>query len=316
MKVNYKAIKFTRCIYGRKLFGNKTLEFSQNELLYSAIMVGKGSYFDYLKLGLSYEYEIYYRIMFLETLIFENSSNYLEKTIAYSEGFDPTEKGFASYYIGNVFSKLVASKLLNIKQLVHFDLYKNSLCINTIGERRPDFIGKNARGEWILAESKGRSKNYDDRATLSGKDQLNTIYSIDNKKPVLKYVVQTYFKSNILNLHIEDPEGNEGEIKRINLNEFLFEKSYYNLVIRVLYENRKTVKVIKVENSMYYYTYLEKVKIAIGLKREIYDKYREYKLEINDNFKSHILDFSNKNYYIAKDGVFIFSKIKMFSKAK
>lgn len=205
MKIDYEAKKFARCIYGRKLVGKKTLEFSESELMYSAIMVGKASYFDYWSLGISAEFEIKYRILFLATLLFVDQDDRLTRTTSYSDGFDPTEKGFASYYVGNVISKLAATKLLNIVQLAHYDLIKQFLDedkIKSLGERKPDFIGIDYNHNLIIAESKGRTHGYDRQAIISGKNQASTIYSIKWNKTFIKVCIRNIFqKRNIIFLH-------------------------------------------------------------------------------------------------------------------
>ncbi|WP_050607435.1 hypothetical protein [Clostridium niameyense] len=313
MKADYKAKKFVRHIYGRKLFGNKTLEFSQSELMHSAIMVGKDSILNYTALGITGELEICYRIIFLFSLLQNNSCDRLTKSVNYKTTFDPTEKAFASYYLGNIFTKLVSTKLLNINQLLHYDLYKSMINTKSIGNRRPDFIGKNNRNEWVLAESKGRSNAYDDQATISGKEQLVGIYSINNIKPSLRYVVQTYFERDVLKLHIEDPEGNK-EFNRIFIDEILFEKTYYSLVLKVLSENLYKLKLINFKSIDYYYYQIEDIDIGIGLKKDIYDKYAKIKTEeeimiklVSDN---NVNFFKEMDYFIGNDGVLIVCKDK------
>lgn len=306
MKLEYRAKKFARCIYGKKLFGNKTLEFSESELIHSAIMVGKDSIIDYGMLGITGEFEICYRVFLLCSLLERNISDRLVKSINYRITFDPTEKAFASYFLGNVFTKLVSTKLLGITKLLHYDLYKDTLNIRKLGNRRPDFIGKNANNEWILAESKGRSGTHDKEAMVSGKNQLSGVYSINNVKPSLKYVVQTFFERNVIKVYIEDPEGNSGVTSRLILDEPMFKKSYYRLIVNLLNENSNNLNLINFKDQKFYYHKLTKLDVGIGLRKDIYDKYI-----INDlpSKVAMILDgasfmYSN-DYYYANDGVLI-----------
>lgn len=308
MKIDYKAKKFVRCIYGRNLFGNKTLEFSFSELIHSAIMVGKEDVINYRALGITGEFEICYRVNFLLSLLQKNSFERLIKSINYKYIFDPTEKAFASYYLGNIFTKLVSTKLLNINQLLHYDLYKNTLNIRNIGNRRPDFIGINNMNEWVLAESKGRSNAYDGQATISGKNQLVGIYSINNKKPSLRYLVQTYFERDELKLHIEDPEGNR-EVNRIFIDEILFKEVYYSLVIKTLTENIKKLKILDFNSECYYYYEIEYLNISIGLRRDIFDKYINLKDEeeimIKIDSYNKVKSFKEFDYFTGNDGVLV-----------
>lgn len=315
MNIDYQANKFARCIYGRKLIGNKVLQFSKSELIHSAIMVGKSNIFDYMILGITGIHEIIFRVSFLNSLIKENGLHQLQKSVNYKTTFDPSEKGFASYYLGNVFTKLVSTKLLNVTLLLHYDLYRLSLPPLHIqrfnkSKTKPDFIGRNSKNEWVLLESKGRSNTYDSTAIINGKNQLASIYSINGLKPSLKCVVESYFTNDIVNLYIEDPEGNM-HCSRIDVDLDLFESLYYRLILKVLIESIDNLYIVDIDTSRFYCVTIEKIGIIVGLKKEIFIKLTNQNSNISEkmsNEEKAPLNTNKINYEdfcIGKDGVLI-----------
>ncbi|MFG6497568.1 hypothetical protein P8610_19555 [Fictibacillus sp. UD] len=303
MFVNYEADKFTR-IWGKKLKGHNTLNFSWPEIVHAALMVGKQSYFE-LSLHGYYSYmEVIYRYSMLKAFILEDSTGGIVKSEVYKDVLDPSEKGAVSYFLGNVFTNLVSIKLLGVKTILHYDQYKHTYSISAIGGCKPDFIAQNYRDEWIVLESKGRSGRKDNIAIDKAKTQLKAIRKINNNIPVVKVAIQTYFtNSGFAKLHIEDPDDSKINSVKLEINHIKFLKRYYKLIIDLFYENSKKVYKVIIQNTVYILINIPEIEIEVGLPEYLFKKLTN---NIDIDFKNiQNWDFERTKFFLSRDKVIV-----------
>lgn len=164
MEITYNSQNFPRR-FGADFQGTHQLQFTVQELMWSAITVGRANLIDVLINGIYSEYEILYRASILVANLALNGTR-LVKSSAY-EYLDPSEKSAVSYFLGLTFTKLLSAKLLNIPWLLHIDVYRDQFSRNGqafgfgSSRSRPDLIGLNNRRSWAIMESKGRTNTMD-----------------------------------------------------------------------------------------------------------------------------------------------------------
>jgi hypothetical protein len=72
---------------------------------------------------------------------------------------EQSEKAAISFRLGSGFAKVVAETILGIPHLLHVKPFLQSIVSLTSGSgRRPDFLGRDARGDWHVIEAKGYSR--------------------------------------------------------------------------------------------------------------------------------------------------------------
>jgi len=224
IKIPYVAKAFPKSIYGSLLQGNKSLSIDWYDLIWAAITVGKKNKSQISKHGIYSIYEIINRSTLVWTSLKSDSSD-LVKTDIYKD-MDPTEKAFISFSLGMMVSKLFSDKLLNVPWLEHISNFSGTLKTYGKTKSRPDLIGLNNRGEYVIVEAKGRTNEFDSIAQLKAKSQSKVIASVGGNKPILRVASQSYFK-NCLKVHFEDPEGIDEESIDLEISEDDFFRTYY-----------------------------------------------------------------------------------------
>lgn len=244
--------------------------------MWAAITVGRASRLDIWQHGLASRFEFVYRISVVCANLEEGPSGSLIKTDAYTR-LDPSEKGAISYFLGLDFVKLFAEIHLHTPWLMHVDVYHNAFDVECPSKSRPDLFGRNTSGEWIIAESKGRTKRFD-RATLQkAKEQSTKLTTIANERPVLRFGAVTYFNEDRtglgqdrLALCVSDPPANQNNEKIVNfpLRRTDFFKYYYRLV-RSFLSGQSDTQVELHQNDKFVVSTLPEVDLRIGLRTDL-----------------------------------------------
>src|ERR1700733_2565108 len=99
-----------------------SLTTSWDEILWSAITVGRPAWFYVFRHGAASQYEAIFRWSILRMAVEQRATwtHELQRTAAANE-LDPTEKGAVNYFLGMTFCKLFASRLLNTPWMLHVD---------------------------------------------------------------------------------------------------------------------------------------------------------------------------------------------------
>lgn len=139
---------------------------------------------------------------------------------------DPTEKGAASYSLGMALAKLVAEDFFKTPWLFHVH-GANQVLTFLPGNSRPDLMGQNSAGDWLVFEAKGRSNGVDLSALSKAKTQAGMISTINGIAPNCSAGLVAHF-SPWLSAVVEDPEPFPDAIAvEVNVNTAL--RAYYSL---------------------------------------------------------------------------------------
>ena len=199
------------------------------DLLWAAITVGRRSWQHVVMHGRYSVYELVYRACLLFANLARSNGNYITRSDAYN-ALDPSEKGAVSYFMGLTLSKLFAEHVLNAPWMMHLDVYFNQLqpMIGN-GKRRPDLVGQDSHGRWIVAESKGRTNGFDPNALVRQKQQTASIRPVAGQVPYLKFalVLALFGASENLAANCLDPEETDGEPSDLVIERDQFFDDYY-----------------------------------------------------------------------------------------
>ena len=195
------------------------------EVVHAAITVGRAHWGDVFRHGLYSKYEMLYRA----SMIYANLRAYRGR-IAATRAFlalDPSEKSAVTYFLGLTFAKLIATRLLAIKWLLHLDVYRDLLQPELMGRSRPDLVGLDLAGEWSVFEAKGRSRAPDRKTKANAKMQTRKLRRIDGCIPQLRVASIAYFSSGSLCVHMEDPDLVDAGAGDLPITEDRLLRDYY-----------------------------------------------------------------------------------------
>jgi hypothetical protein len=208
------------------LSGTHELEVTWSEINWAAQTVGKAEH-DVSMHGLFSVFEATYRTTMVWANLMESAGGRLIKSPAY-EALDPSEKGSISYYLGLIFAKLFAFRRLGTPWLLHFDVYREQHDAQLEGKEKPDLIGLNAAGGWIVYEAKGRTGGFLKSVLDDAKGQVQEISTIGGVEPVLRMGSLVYFRSDGLHLSVVDPASSKSRRQReVKLSEAEFFARYF-----------------------------------------------------------------------------------------
>ena len=179
-------------------------------------------------------YEMVFRIGMLYVNLKESKKGTFEETDAFA-ALDPSEKGAISYFLGLSTAKLLSHRFLKVPWLMHLDVYKKSLVplqpsrsINGIKKAKPDLVGRDMNGNWIVIEAKGRSGNKDGKLMAKAKLQTRFLRKINGYYPSIRVAHVSYFKQrHTLFTHWEDPEDYNETAPDLVITDDEFIRAYY-----------------------------------------------------------------------------------------
>jgi hypothetical protein len=241
------------------LRGTNNITFGWIDLLWAAVSVGKLGYADLLGYGHFSIDEILFRCYLVDSHLMQYGDR-IYKSPLY-ESLDPTEKGAASYFIGMAISKLIGLYLFNVPHLVHFEKIKTLYKVNNQGQSRPDLVGIDTIGNWVIFEAKGRSRGFSRYALNQAKLQTGTIFKISGMTPTLKVATESYFMP-YLSVYVADPEIPNNEIINVEINETQLLQSYYSTLREAI---RPSPREEFIQNRLYLFRDFESLGISIGM---------------------------------------------------
>jgi hypothetical protein len=308
MEIVYNSHNFPRR-FGTNFQGTNRLQFTVQELMWSAITVGRANFIDVLSNGIYSEYEILYRASILVANIAQNGTT-LVKSSAY-EHLDPSEKGAVSYFLGLTFTKLLSAKLLQVPWLLHIDVYRDQFSRSGqafgygSSRSRPDLIGLDNKRNWIVMESKGRTNTMEATLLASAKNQTRNLRRIGLDLPALRVAVVTHFTNGQLTVDWSDPEGHNNNSFDIETNKEEYLSNYYKVIFNVLTTNNKQTKEFE---GFIIYTF-DAINLTLGLDKTIFNAYKLQNLkEIeptglfdSEKFKS----IADQEFFAGSDGVVV-----------
>jgi hypothetical protein len=188
----------------------------------------------------------------------------ISRSPAYN-AMDPSEKSAISYFFGMTFAKLIAEFRFDTPWLVHFAKFQTKNPAMLAGRSRPDLIGRNHSGEWIVVEAKGRTNSYSPSLMHTAKEQARQVLSIGGSHPTLRLATQVYFAKS-LELEIWDPDQQEEDGANLQLTPEAFLESYYDPFAR-LPVNR--VRVERIADEPFRLIVFEEMDVAVGCRQDI-----------------------------------------------
>jgi hypothetical protein len=192
--------------------GQAVLDTSWNELIWSAITVGRPNRMYVFRHGAASVYEAIFRLSLVRMALEQRGPRAyrLCRTDAVKT-LDPSEKGAVNYFLGMILCKLFSARLLNAPWVMHLDVFRPWINPVLTGRSRPDLVGQTQSNDWVVLESKGRiSTPYTD-AKNKAKQQAQRVSSIDNITPSFQIGCITYFRNDVLQFFWCDPEPHPGQ---------------------------------------------------------------------------------------------------------
>lgn len=235
-RIEYTSVDFPRS--NTKVSpGTRWENFSWSDLIWAAITVGRGGWFDVIRFGTPSMYEILFRACLLKTAIQASSTaRSFEWTGAY-RNLDPSEKGAVSYFIGLTMSKLFAERFLDVPWLLHLDVYRSQLNPVLLGGRsRPDLVGHSLGGAWMVFESKGRTSGPTQHDKDKAKVQACRLTHVKGQQIAYGVALFSYFYRNDLKVYWQDPKPDDDQEEpkepfRLEAERDDFLKHYYRPIL-------------------------------------------------------------------------------------
>ncbi len=245
------------------LRGRHALAADWNDLIWSAVSVGKGGFDDMLAHG-DYSFdEIRFRNYIIWANLFQ-SSGYVYRSPAYDD-LDPTEKGAISYFLGMAIAKLFAFKLFSAPWMVHLDRLVDRYSVGLRGRSRPDLAGQDYNGRWILMEAKGRTGKFNSAALEKAKLQVRRVREIDGQRPHLRVGAEMYFE-DYMNISLVDPEDFTPDAVDLKIGSSALDAVYYRRFMPLL-RARRRLQVIR--GAEYAFADYEELGVSIGVLTEL-----------------------------------------------
>lgn len=312
-EIPYHSSRFPLTL-GPRFQGRQNLPVSWDDIVWAAITVGKASPLFLLRHGNFSEYEILYRIFMIYANLRERANGRVCRSIAY-DALDPSEKGAISYFIGLAMAKLFAGSLLDVGWLMHLDVYQ-ALVRPTFRRNtrsRPDLVGQNTLGQWIVMEGKGRTNLITQVLMRSAKRQTRQIRRISGQIPFLRIAFASYFNQNVLSVEWHDPPDGEDEFPQKKQKPFYhhisengFFRNYYK-PFRTLLKGNLEAKIVEHDNINFLVTNLEVADVAIGLDTRIIESFEkdDFRSIVREIAQTRIELHDSRRSNIFNDGLFV-----------
>lgn len=282
---------------GQGLATPNDLHCSWAELIWSAISVGRAQLAHLSMHGAFSVFEIIYRAAMLFANLRETPSGTITRSDAY-DGLDPSEKSAVSYFLGLTTAKLLAHRLLDVRWLMHLDVYRNNLA-PVFGQSgvRPDLIGQNSNGEWVVIEAKGRTGKFDSEAMTRAKNQANNVATVSGVAPILRIAFLAHFANGNLQCAMDDPNGKYDLPVDLPLSRQLLIGEYYR-PFREWLRTATAPETRQVGGQSYRVARIPDVDLSIGLGIEVLD-------EPEAPQRSVERVFVNGNTFVGGDGLLV-----------
>ena len=200
----------------------------------------------------------------------ELESRRLTRSAAY-DGLDPTEKGAISYFLGMTITKAAVHRLCDVPWLMHLDVYRADLAaVLSDARSRPDLVGRDQQGRWVVVESKGRTHSYDGRALAKAKHQAGVVTSIDGQVPHLAMGTLVHFDGDALQVHLVDPEPDLKAEVNLPLTSDTFFAGYYRPFRNWLRGEPRRRRVL-IGERIFIEAPIEQLDLTVGLDESLLD---------------------------------------------
>lgn len=300
--IQYTALDFPLTM-DSKFHNTHEIDVTWAEVVWAAISVGKRSLGDMLIHNIHSIDEIIYRAYIVWANLWENEQHFYRSS-AY-ENLDATEKGAISYFIGMTFSKLFALLLFDAPWMVHLDRLVSCASIGLTGRSRPDLVGVDSVGRWIIMEGKGRSGRFSESALQKAKLQVTQVKKIDGLQPYLRIGSQTYFEPS-LTIKLIDPDEAQRDSVMINVGRKKIQQEYYRRAEMLRKTKNRTLSLGK---ELYYFFDFNLIGVSVGITKNAEESLPQEQKDrfIRDNalFKQKVFESEGHQYQAFPDGLAI-----------
>lgn len=299
ISVHYESLDFPNTLLPN---GPGVLNISWPTLLKAAITVGRhrGSL---TRISNYAKNEIKSRIHFINAHLSRGRSGFLRLSPLYP-GLDQTEKAWASYRIGMTMAKLLASELLAVDWLVHWDAsdFRAQAKVNPLLSIRPDLVGLGQGGKTFVIEAKGRSGAFSDSAFKKAKSQVEVVETINGKAP-LRIALEA-FRGRKGEVHVKwaDPQ-NEEYARKYKMDVKKLFSNYYALLIDAV-SGEDTVMAIG--NDAYACCELAESDVIFGVHRDLmHGDFTRYNENEGSWFEPVETKFEGYAVTVGRDGIMV-----------
>ncbi len=245
------------------------LPLTMAELLRSAITVGKPGQFYRGRVRWHIAQEFAYRALMVAANLAPDAYGLLKRSDAF-QLLDPSEKGAISYFLGLTTAKLFAERMLSTPWLLHLQLFPKSLSAKywKLRHHKPDLVGRNERGEWVVVEAKGRSGQVPAGLLEAAKFQTRCLRSLNGELPALRVAVACGFPKDRLCVELCDPSEPAPEAVSIDLPIESFFEVYY-APVRQFIEEAESLSRRRIGEQEFTLAPLEGADLEIGVASRI-----------------------------------------------
>jgi hypothetical protein len=309
--IPYSSTNFPQSL-GPQFQGSNDLACSWAELLWSAITVGKANRFDLVRFGRYSYFEIVFRACTIYANLIERLGGGISRSSVYNFA-DPSEKGGISYFLGLTSAKLMASRLLRTPALMHLDVYRDKLRpILGNSSIRPDLVGIDSQGQWVIIEAKGRTGKMDPETMAKAKRQTQNLTTINGQVPAQRIALGSYFVRDLyvrddrFAIAWEDPTSFNEEFPDIPLFPDEFISDYYKPFLELFRNHKDLVHRIQVEDEEFLELKINEADIVVGINSRLLGLKKPLHgfLDIAERME-RLKKHSDANVMIGKDGISI-----------
>ena len=187
-------------------------------------------------------------------------------------GLDPSEKGAVSYFFGLTMAKLFSERLLNVPWLMHLDVYETYLRPRLVAKKRPDLVGKDNSGRWVIVEAKGRSNslgpNVMNNVMNKAKQQTRELRTIRGCRPYLRAAFACYFSRRQLKAEIQDPDDLSENGPDLRIEDAAFLSDYYRPIIDI-FSNSDAKRLTFQDGRLFRVVEFRGIDMQIGLNEQL-----------------------------------------------
>lgn len=284
LKVPYTSSGFS-ATYGSALSGNKVCQCSWPRIIHAAVTVGKAERPHLFRYGAYSRFEIISRASLIYANLMENSVGHVLHTDV-NRALDPTEKGYVSYFLGLTTAKMLAGQYLRVPWLMHLDVYRDYLLplppAGSLSKEKPDLVGRDLAGRWVVLEAKGRSGGLTPGLLEKAKDQTRNLSTVRGNAIDLRVALASYFKKDRLSVKWEDPVEPKEDAPQLDISVDQLLREYYRPFF-LLFSQEQESDTLELNGRAYRTVRIADADLVIGINVPILEALREERLDQVEN---------------------------------
>lgn len=247
------------------------MRFDESDLAHALFVTGRAPG-DRMSHGLTSVWEWIHRVSIIPAYIRRARTAQLFRSVL-AESLDRSEKAELSYVLGQALTGIFCEQMLHVTHLMHVDRYADRWNVSFGGGRsRPDLFGPTARGDWVVAEAKGRSNAMEPGLARKLSAQKGMIRSVAGRRPAVSLGCVAHFPSlggglrAPLRVEAVDPEFGQEAIN-LDVVEDSFYRAYYEPFVAAI----EMAQPSNLSNESVLIADFPTIGLRVGLRRDLYD---------------------------------------------